>query len=128
MTEGGPHEYFHFRAPSTWQNELSSERLRELMNRKLPVHMIVMSLDIRSSTLLMKEAIDLVKFAETIGSFVTTTTNVLRKERAWLDKFTGDGFLAYWIVDTRQEESYYDEVLNTAVSLLLYFRKRTEAE
>ena len=59
--------------------------------------MFVMAADIRESTTLMKEAIRFERFASVMDRFVSLVRLGIRKGR-WFDKFTGDGFLAYWIV------------------------------
>jgi class 3 adenylate cyclase len=127
MDDSAPHAVLHGRAPSTWPQELPTQRLKELIDKQ-SVPMIVLSLDIRSSTVLMKEAIDFVRFAKTISAFVTSASDVFRTKRAWYDKFTGDGFLIYWILDSRPAESYYDEVLEAAKGLLTFFHERIEKE
>jgi class 3 adenylate cyclase len=63
------------------------------------VSMMVVAADIRKSTFLMKEAIDLRAFAEAIGDYFDATEKFIRANHGWLDKFVGDGFLAYWLYD-----------------------------
>jgi class 3 adenylate cyclase len=65
--------------------------------------MVVMAADIRRSTFLMREAIDLVAFAEHLSRFVDEARTLVREHSGWFDKFTGDGFLAYWICDDEND-------------------------
>lgn len=64
---------------------------------QLPI--VVLAADIRRSTVLMKEAIDAYVFAETIGAFIEYARGVTDRTNGWFDKFTGDGFLSFWICE-----------------------------
>jgi class 3 adenylate cyclase len=113
--------------PTGWARELTVERAQALLQDDGGLlQMIVMAADIRASTLLMKEAVDLHRFAGTIRAFVNAVRDVTRDDRAWFDKFTGDGFLAYWVVDQRSLSEYFKEVLSVTSSVLNVFRKKAE--
>ena len=86
----GPH------CPEHWE---PSEEFKKLLRVGHSFQMVVLAADIRRSTLLMKESVDLTEFANTIGAFVSAARSLVRREHGWFDKFTGDGFLAYWLVD-----------------------------
>jgi class 3 adenylate cyclase len=57
---------------------------------------VVISCDIGKSTFLMKEAVSPARFASTLDEYVSAAKNVVRNHAGWFDKFTGDGFIAYW--------------------------------
>jgi class 3 adenylate cyclase len=88
-----------------------------------PVQMVVLAADIRRSTFLMKEAANLPHFAQTLGNFVGASRRFIRERGGWWDKFTGDGFLAYWPFqedDTAFEEAV-DFVLRASSAILRTF-------
>ena len=62
-----------------------------------PLEMVVLSADIRLSTLLMKEAVDIQLFAQGVSAFMDDCQQATFSHGGFFDKFTGDGFLAYWI-------------------------------
>ncbi|MEX1100958.1 MAG: hypothetical protein WD739_12045 [Actinomycetota bacterium] len=90
-----------------------------------------MAADIRSSTMLMKEAIRFEKFAFIMDKFVTAVRRGIRAPGGWFDKFTGDGFLAYWIVRSGPEDVYDERfvqaagnLVHTAHTLVDFFHRR----
>jgi class 3 adenylate cyclase len=109
-------------APADWQTQATSEQIRHFLEAPQAMTMIVMCADIRLSTVLMKEATDFRYFAQIIGHFINSVSAVIRGRRGWFDKFTGDGFLAYWITAERSDESYFEEVLNTSRAIVEAFR------
>jgi len=117
---------FEAHAPADFTRELPQERVAKIITSGNAIEMIVLCADIRSSTLLMREAVDFKLFASIIGRFVTSVRDVIRDRRGWFDKFTGDGFLAYWIVDNRHYDEYFAEVLATASAILKVFRVGAE--
>ena len=68
--------------------------------------MFVMAADIRESTLLMKEAVRFEQFAKIMDKFVSAVRSGIGTPGGWFDKFTGDGFLAYWIAPSTPKEEY----------------------
>lgn len=73
-------------------------RLAREVERGERQFMVVMSADIRKSTFAMKEAIDPLWFAQTISLFVNFAEECVKGQSGWFDKFTGDGFLGYWLI------------------------------
>lgn len=65
---------------------------------KQSMDMLVMALDIRKSTMLMKEAIRFDLYAKTVGGYIEYAEGLVRSQGGWFDKFTGDGFLSFWLV------------------------------
>ena len=70
------------------------------------VQMFVMAADIRESTTLMKEAVRFERFALVMDKFVSSVRRGIRRSGGWFDKFMGDGFLAYWIVQSASPDEY----------------------
>ena len=94
-------------APPDWHERFAVDELVDAILQAEAIHMFVMAADIRNSTSLMKEAIRIDTFAFIMDKFVTAVRRGIRGPGGWFDKFTGDGFLAYWIV--QRPESEYDE-------------------
>jgi len=90
-----------------------------------------MAADIRGSTMLMKEAIRFERFAFVMDKFVTTVRQGIGRYGGWFDKFTGDGFLAYWIVQSGPDDEYHahfveaaGNMVHTAKTLIDLFHRR----
>ncbi|HXY44395.1 MAG TPA: hypothetical protein VEH29_09420 [Acidimicrobiales bacterium] len=77
------------------RQELLEEVVSAAINHR-SLTCVVISCDIGNSTFLMKEAVSLARFASTLDNYVSAAKNVIREHAGWFDKFTGDGFLAYW--------------------------------
>lgn len=60
------------------------------------IETVVLAADIRRSTFLMREARDPNVFAGTLNRFISEAQGRIFHTGGWFDKFTGDGFLAYW--------------------------------
>ncbi len=86
------------------------------------LQMIVLAADIRRSTFLMKEAVSFPRYASTIGAFVDAAASSVRKQDGWFDKFTGDGFLAYWLIDDNDWGPALGHVWTVTHNLLLTFQ------
>lgn len=74
-------------------------------------NMIVLAADIRRSTFVMKEAVDFGAFADTLNQFVSEIGKFVRKHDGWWDKFTGDGYLAYWMFDAWEDTRRVNEMI-----------------
>ena len=79
-----------------------------------PIQMFVMAADIRESTTLMKEAVRFERFATVMDKFVSSVRPGHPRSGGWFDKFTGDGFLAYWIVQSASPDEYEERFVQTA--------------
>ena len=77
-------------------NEGIQQKIAERVGGGLRVETVVLAADIRRSTFLMREARNPNDFAETLNRFVSKAQARIFKTGGWFDKFTGDGFLAYW--------------------------------
>lgn len=87
-----------------WQRSDTARAVKSAIQAKGPLDVIVLAADIRSSTVLMKEAVDLYRFASTLGELVEESRDLIWAKGGIFDKFTGDGFLAYWI-DLRKDDA-----------------------
>jgi len=61
------------------------------------VEAIVVVGDLRMSTLVLKEAVQPSIFARFIVGFTEAVRALANASGGWFDKFTGDGFVAFWI-------------------------------
>lgn len=87
--------------------------------------MIVLAADIRKSTFLMKEAANFVTYAKITGDFVEAAAKLIRDHGGWFDKFTGDGFLGYWITERGKWSEPLNKVLPLCQALLHMFQEVT---
>ena len=101
-------------APGDWEERFDKERLLDTVLAGESIQMFVMAADIRESTMLMKEAVKFERFAEIMDRFVSTVRRGITKSGGWFDKFTGDGFLAYWIVQSASKEEFDEHFVQAA--------------
>ncbi|MBV9096511.1 MAG: hypothetical protein JO079_00510 [Frankiaceae bacterium] len=117
-------EIFEPHAPPGWP----ANEILGAARKKEPHWAVVMAVDIRKSTILMREAVDFTEFADAIGTFVDHAKEEVRKADGWFDKFTGDGFLAYWVFDEAADEDdplieAANPALDLAADLISYFNR-----
>src|SRR2546427_4418495 len=118
-------------APPDWEQRFRKTELLDSVIDGEPIQMFVMAADIRESTILMKEAVRFERFALVMDKFVTSVRRGIRNSGGWFDKFTGDGFLAYWIVQPAPPDEYEErfvqttgDVAHTAHILIDLFHRR----
>jgi class 3 adenylate cyclase len=104
-------------APPDWEQRFRKAELLDAIIDGEPIQMFVMAADIRESTMLMKEAVRFELFARTMDKFVSAVRRGIGAPGGWFDKFTGDGFLAYWIVQSAPEEEYQRRFVEAAGNL-----------
>jgi class 3 adenylate cyclase len=104
-------------APPDWEQRFREAELLDAIIDGEPIQMFVMAADIRESTMLMKEAVRFELFARTMDKFVSAVRRGIGAPGGWFDKFTGDGFLAYWIVQSAPEEEYQRRFVEAAGNL-----------
>ena len=104
-------------APPDWQERFRTDELLDAIIDTKPMQMFVMAADIRESTLLMKEAVRFEQFAKIMDKFVSAVRSGIGTPGGWFDKFTGDGFLAYWIVPSSPKEEYQQRFVEAAGNL-----------
>ncbi|MGH7127662.1 MAG: alcohol dehydrogenase catalytic domain-containing protein [Planctomycetaceae bacterium] len=115
----------------TGATEARAPALLDAIIDTTPLQMFVMAADIRESTLLMKEAVQFEQFAKIMDKFVSAVRSGIGTPGGWFDKFTGDGFLAYWVVQTSSREEYQrgfveaaGNLAHTAHQLIELFHRR----
>jgi class 3 adenylate cyclase len=118
-------------APPDWQERFPTVDLLDAVIDTAPLQMFVMAADIRESTLLMKEAVRFEQFAKIMDKFVSAVRSGIGTPGGWFDRFTGDGFLAYWIVPSSPEGEYRrrfveaaGNLAHTAFQLIELFHRR----
>src|SRR5918992_2446880 len=94
-------------APPDWEQRFRKDGLLDAIIDGEPIQMFVMAADIRESTMLMKEAVRFELFARTMDKFVSAVRRGIGTPGGWFDKFTGDGFLAYWVVQQGADDVAY---------------------
>ena len=110
--------------PLSGDQQISLEELKFSLLHETPLNMIVLAADIRKSTFIMKEAVSFRCFARIISDFVSIASDVVRgKAGGWFDKFTGDGFLAYWICNDEEEGKEIVNVFSVCQALFNHFEK-----
>lgn len=104
-------------APPDWEERFQRDQLLDAIIDTTPLQMFVMAADIRESTLLMKEAVRFEQFAKIMDKFVSAVRSGIGTPGGWFDKFTGDGFLAYWIAPSKPKEEYQRRFVEAAGNL-----------
>jgi class 3 adenylate cyclase len=105
--------------PKGWRELYEVDDLVEHVFVSDSLYMFVLSLDIHRSTFLMKEAVEFGYFASTLDAFVGSARRAIRDiYGGWFDKFTGDGFLAYWILEDAPHDIYHAAFVETMTSVL----------
>ncbi len=104
-------------APPDWERRFQRDQLLDAIIDTTPLQMFVMAADIRESTLLMKEAVRFEQFAKIMDKFVSAVRSGIGTPGGWFDKFTGDGFLAYWIAPSTPKEEYQRRFVEAAGNL-----------
>lgn len=88
-----------FHGPEGARELLPAGKLDDLGTRGwASVETIVVVGDLRKSTFVMKEAVRPSLYAQTLQEFTSEIRNRVRTYKGWFDKFTGDGFIVYWLV------------------------------
>jgi class 3 adenylate cyclase len=95
----------------------------------VPVEAAVVVGDLRMSTLILRESVQPSLFARFVVGFTESVRELARTSGGWFDKFTGDGFVAFWIYpvggtpDVQSLCDFLQSVLPAADSLLRNLRK-----
>ena len=107
-------------APEDWQKIISSQKLKRLLKtgEQIGVHVLVG--DIRQSAFLMKESVSAKRFAQITRDFIKAIKSAANTNEAWFDRFTGDGFIIYWIYGA-DPNKYVKRILAFCQALLSYF-------
>ena len=98
-----------------------SPTIRKAISDVSAIEAIVLTVDIRRSSCVLKESIDIPAYAKILDDFVAEFRTVLHYHGGWFDKFTGDGFICYWLVENSFTE-HMDTVLDFCCSVMDNFR------
>ncbi len=84
--------------PEDARGHLSPQAVQDLLTSgSSEVMATVVVGDLRMSALVLKEAVQPALFARFIIGFTESVQSLANSEGGWFDKFTGDGFIAFWI-------------------------------
>jgi class 3 adenylate cyclase len=96
----GLEEAFAGQGPLGGRSRLSEDALHDLAaQQSTAVEATVIVGDLRLSTYLLKESVRPNLFARFIVGFTEATRSLVQARAGWFDKFTGDGFIVFWIGD-----------------------------
>ena len=98
-----------------------SPSIRKSISEITAIEAIVLTVDIRRSSSVLKESIDIPQYARILDDFVAEFRTVLHYHGGWFDKFTGDGFICYWLVENSFAERM-ETVLDFCCSVMDNFR------
>jgi class 3 adenylate cyclase len=118
--------------PAEARHQLAPAALEELFQKgSTSVEAIVVVGDLRMSTLVLKEAIQPAVFARFIVGFTEAVRELANASGGWFDKFTGDGFVAFWLAprsrsgDLGRIPEFCRTVLSAADALLASLRRNS---
>jgi class 3 adenylate cyclase len=106
--------------PPDWRDRFRAHDLIDAVVGTTPLQMFVMAADIRESTTLMKEAVRFEVFAKIMDKFVSAVRRGIGTPGGWFDRFTGDGFLAYWVVQQGPDQEAYQRAFVEAAGNLAH--------
>ncbi len=87
-------------APRDVYLRLGDDARRELAGSgSSSVHAVVAVGDLRLSGVVLKEAVNPRLYARFVLGFTEAVQGLAGASRAWFDKFTGDGFVVFWLYD-----------------------------
>ena len=98
-----------------------SPTIRKAISETTAIEAVVLTVDIRRSSAVLKESIDIPQYAKILDDFVAEFRTVLHYHDGWFDKFTGDGFICYWLVE-KSFADCMDLVLDFSCSVMENFR------
>jgi class 3 adenylate cyclase len=85
-------------APGPAHESLGEEACRDLESTgSTSVQAIAVVGDLRLSGILLREAVSPALYARFVVGFTEAVRSLSADNRGWFDKFTGDGFLAFWL-------------------------------
>jgi class 3 adenylate cyclase len=93
---------FHNHAPVDWRERYAISSWQQLVDVLARwedyFEVLIVVADIRRSTQMSLAAQDKHAFTKLILDFVDTAWGIIRENGGWWDKFTGDGFIAFWLI------------------------------
>jgi class 3 adenylate cyclase len=95
--------------PADARLTLGEDAVEELLtNRSTSVEASVVVGDLRMSTIVLREAVQTTTFARFIVGFTEAVRSLANASGGWFDKFTGDGFIAYWLTPAGEPSALRD--------------------
>ncbi len=118
--------------PAAALDQLGGRALVELeQHGSTTVEAVVVEGDLRMSGMILKEAVQPSLFARFIVGFTEAVRALARSSDGWFDKFTGDGFVAFWVYPPADGPNlirlceFCQTVLPAADSLLVNLRRNS---
>jgi class 3 adenylate cyclase len=112
--------------------QLGEEAMEHLRSEgSTPIEADVVVGDLRMSAIVLREAVKTSLYARFIIGFTEAVRSLANGSGGWFDKFTGDGFVAYWIRPQGQDPALTDvpefcrAVLPAADSLISNLRRNS---
>jgi len=97
-------ESFARQGPPDAKNQVAPDGLRSLLEEgSTSVKAAVVVGDLRMSGLLIREAVSAPLFARYIIGFTEAVRGLATSFEGWFDKFTGDGFITFWLYQDEDE-------------------------
>ena len=111
-------------------SQLGDRAVEDLLtNRSTSVEASVVVGDLRLSSLVLRESVQTTLFARFIVGFTEAVRSLANASGGWFDKFTGDGFIAYWVTPPgetpapREVPEFCQALLPAASNLVANLRK-----
>ena len=90
-------------APREVAEQLAATSRDDLLaHGSTPVQAVVVVGDLRLSGLVLREAVSPSLYARFVVGFTEAVRGLSASSRGWFDKFTGDGFVAFWLYRDEQ--------------------------
>jgi class 3 adenylate cyclase len=118
--------------PEDARTRLGEEALENLLaGGSTPIEADVVVGDLRMSAIVLKEAVKTSLYARFIIGFTEAVRSLANGSGGWFDRFTGDGFIAYWVrpagddTGTADVPEFCRAVLPAAESLIANLRRNS---
>ena len=123
-------DLFARHGPPNAEQLLGRSPLEDLISQgSTTVEAAVVAGDLRMSTLVLKESVHPSLFARFIIGFTEAVRTLVGANEGWFDKFTGDGFIVFWVapqgtrLDPRRVAVFCQNVLPAADLLISKLRR-----
>jgi class 3 adenylate cyclase len=118
--------------PDDARARLGDEAVANLLtDGSTPIEADVVVGDLRMSAIVLREAVKTSLYARFIIGFTEAVRSLANESGGWFDKFTGDGFVAYWVRPVGEDAGIDDvpefcrAVLPAAESLIANLRRNS---
>lgn len=100
-----------------WKMATDALDLSQIPVTPLPRHAVVLQADLTGSTSVL-QALDRADWGKILGEFASRMAAFVERNDGFFDKFTGDGFLAFWLEDVSQSHHDYFRMPGRVMDLL----------